>query len=291
MSTLLESRMTVRRATPEDADICGEICFDAFSAISAAHGFPPDFPHPAMAIGLLGQLFSTPGFFCLVAEADGRIAGSICLDERAPIVGLGPVTIDPSAQDRGAGRRLMREALERSRARGAEGVRLVQAAFHCRSLALYASLGFVVREPLACMQGRTRERAVPGCAVRPARAADEAACGALARQVHGFDRQAEWAEAVGQGTALVVERAGRITGYASALGLTGHAVAEADQDLQALIASAEGFHGPGILVPTRNPALFRWCLDQGLRVVQPMTLMSLGRYNEPAGAWLPSVSY
>lgn len=44
-------------------------------------------------------------------------------------------------------------------------------------------------------------------------------------------------------------------------------------------------------MPTRNPALFRWCLDQGLRVVQPMTLMSLGRYNEPAGAWLPSVSY
>ena len=29
----------------------------------------------------------------------------------------------------------------------------------------------------------------------------------------------------------------------------------------------------------------------GLRVVQPMTLMSMGLYNEPKGAFLPSVLY
>jgi len=62
-------------------------------------------------------------------------------------------------------------------------------------------------------------------------------------------------------------------------------------DLQALIASAESFGGPGILVPSRNNALFRWCLSNGLRVVQPMTLMTAGLYNEPAGAWLPSVLF
>ena len=49
--------------------------------------------------------------------------------------------------------------------------------------------------------------------------------------------------------------------------------------------------GPGILVPSRNAELFRWCLANGLRVVQPMTLMSLGLYNEPKGAFLPSVLY
>jgi hypothetical protein len=32
-------------------------------------------------------------------------------------------------------------------------------------------------------------------------------------------------------------------------------------------------------------------LLNGLRVVQPMTLMSTGLYNEPAGAFLPSVIY
>ncbi len=34
-----------------------------------------------------------------------------------------------------------------------------------------------------------------------------------------------------------------------------------------------------------------WCLDHGLRIVQLMTLMTLGLYNEPAGAYLPSILY
>ena len=63
-----------------------------------------------------------------------------------------------------------------------------------------------------------------------------------------------------------------------------------NRDLMALIGAAEGFDGPGFLVPARNTALFRWCLENGLRVVQPCTLMTIGLYNEPAGAWLPSIS-
>ncbi|MGC9962400.1 MAG: GNAT family N-acetyltransferase, partial [Acidimicrobiales bacterium] len=38
-------------------------------------------------------------------------------------------------------------------------------------------------------------------------------------------------------------------------------------------------------------ALFRWCLEHRLRVVQVMTLMSIGLYNEPAGSYLPSIQY
>jgi hypothetical protein len=37
--------------------------------------------------------------------------------------------------------------------------------------------------------------------------------------------------------------------------------------------------------------MLRWCLNNGLRIVQPMTLMSKGFYNQPAGAFLPSVLY
>ena len=48
---------------------------------------------------------------------------------------------------------------------------------------------------------------------------------------------------------------------------------------------------PGFLVPTRNARVLRWCLRQGLRIVQPMTLMSVGLYNEPAGAFVPSILY
>ena len=89
----------------------------------------------------------------------------------------------------------------------------------------------------------------------------------------------------------MVERDGRITGYATAVGYFGHAVGEGNEDLEALIGTAPAFPGPGFLLPTRNAALFRWCLGQGLRVVQPMTLMSLGLYHEPEGAYLPSVLF
>ena len=291
MSSRLNPELQVRTAKPEDAQVCGQICYNAFNTLNQGHGFPCDFPDPQAATSVLAMMFSHPGFYCVVAEIGGQIAGSNCLDERSSIAGVGPITIDPELQNRAVGRALMQTVMDRARERGAAGVRLVQAAFHNRSFALYASLGFDIREPLSCMQGRTRQRAVPGCTVRPARPQDVDAGNVVSRRVHGFDRGRELDEAVQQGTAIVVERDGRITGYASSLAFFGHATAETNVDLQALIASADSFGGPGILVPSRNSALFQWALANGLRVVQPMTLMSLGLYNEPAGAWLPSILF
>ena len=94
-----------------------------------------------------------------------------------------------------------------------------------------------------------------------------------------------------RGTATVVEHGDQLTGYATMLGYNGHAVGESNADMQALIGAAAGFVGLGFLLPTRNGELFRWCLAHGLRVVQPMTLMSLGLYNEPGGVFLPSIKY
>ena len=291
MSQKARPDIVVRTATPEDGLVAGQICFNAFSAISASHGFPCDLPSSEAGIGLLSIMFSSPGFYCVVAEHDGRIVGSNCLDERSLIQGIGPITIDPGVQNLGVGRKLMQAAMDRANERGAAGVRLVQAAFHNRSLSLYTSLGFDIREPLSCLQGQTLERSIPGCTVRAAKPDDVDACNALSRRVHGFDRGVDLAQAIEQGTARVVERAGRITGYTTHLAFFGHSTAETNVDLQALIASAESFAGPGILVPSRNSALLRWCLANGLRVVQPMTLMSTGLYNDPAGAWLPSVLF
>ena len=285
------AEVTVRVATPDDAPAAGKICFDAFTAISNAHGFPPDLPAPEAGIGVLSTLFSAPGFYCVVAEVGGRVVGSNCLDERAVVHGIGPITIDPSAQNLGIGRRLMLAVLDRSNQKGAAGVRLVQAAFHNRSLSLYASLGFDVREPLSCMQGRTQQRSIAGCMVRKAEPADLESCNAVSHRVHGFDRGKDLAHAIEQGTAKVVERGGRVTGYATDLAFFAHATTESTQDMQALIASAEAFGGPGILVPSRNAELFRWCLSNGLKVTQPMTLMTAGLYNDPAGAYLPSVLF
>jgi predicted N-acetyltransferase YhbS len=291
MSGETQPEVVVRTATPEDGPACGQICYEAFSAISMAHGFPRDFPGPEVTTGLLSMMFSSPGFYCVVAESGGRIVGSNVLDERSVIRGVGPITIDPGAQNLGVGRKLMQAVMDRANERGAAGVRLTQAGFHSRSLALYALLGFDVQEPLSCMQGRTHETRLPGCTVRAAKPDDAVACNALSRRVHGFDRGTDLAQAIEQGTARVVERGDRITGYTTHLAFFGHSTAETNVDLQSLIASAESFPGPGILVPSRNHVLLRWCLTNGLRVVQPMTLMSTGLYSDPSGAWLPSVLF
>src|SRR5882724_1520608 len=109
--------VTIRRATPEDAQACGVICYQAFYDINTAHNFPPDLPSPEGAIGLLTMMFSHPGFYCVVAESGGRIIGSNCLDERSPIAGVGPITVETSAQNAGAGRKLMQAVLDRAQDR------------------------------------------------------------------------------------------------------------------------------------------------------------------------------
>ena len=185
----------------------------------------------------------------------------------------------------------MQDVLDYARRRRFAGVRLVQAAFHNRSLSLYAKLGFMVREPLATIQGPAIQEQIPGYDVRTASEDDVEACNALCVKVHGHARETEVREAIRQSTASVVVRNGRLTGYATIIGFFGHAVAETNEDLKALIAAAPAFAGPGFLLPTRNAELFRWCLEKKLRVVQPMTLMSLGLYNEPAGTFLPSILY
>lgn len=281
----------LRPGRPEDAGACGRVCYEAFSAIAAEHGFPPEIPSAQVATGLLTALLSHPGFYSVVAERDGEIVGSNFLDERTKIAGVGPVTVQPAVQNGGIGRRLMRDVMERASARGFAGVRLLTAAHHGRSLSLYASLGFEVREPIACMQGSPIAAEIPGSHVRSAGEADLQACNQLCERVHGQDRGGELADAIGQGTAVVVERGGRITGYATAMAFFGHAVGETTDDIKALIATAPAFDGLGILVPARNGELFRWCLDNGLRVVQVMTLMTVGAYSEPAGAYLPAVLY
>jgi predicted N-acetyltransferase YhbS len=283
--------ITIREATADDAGACGIVCHDAFEAIAGAHNFPKDFPSAEAATGLLGMLIANPRFYAVVAEQDGKIVGSNFLDERTTIAGLGPISVNPQVQNAGVGTRLMQAAMERADAKGFAGIRLVQAGYHCRSLSLYCKLGFEIREPLACLIGGPINQPLAGYDVREATEADMAACNELCRRVHGADRSGELRDALAQGVARVVVRDARITGYTSQIAFFGHTVAETTDDVKALIATAKEFPQPGFLVPSRNGELFRWCMAQDLRMIQPMTLMSTGFYNEPLGAWLPSILY
>ena len=281
----------LRPGTREDAAACGLIDFEAFKSISSHHNFPWDFPSVEVATGVTTAMLSNPGFYAVVAEKDGKIVGSNFLDERNPISGVGPISVDPAVQNQTIGRHLMRAVMERSAQRGFAGIRLVQAAYHNRSLCLYTKLGFETREPLSKMFGPPPKSKFLGYEVRPGSEPDIEACNQLCLRVHGHDRGGELRDAVKQGTAKVVEHLGRITGYATDIAFFAHAVGETNQDIKTLIASASEIGGGGFLLPTRNGELFRWCLQNGLRLVHQMTLMTIGLYNEPAGAWLPSVLY
>jgi GNAT superfamily N-acetyltransferase len=281
----------LRSGRPDDAEVCGRICYEAFGAIAAAHGFPSDFPTPETAVGLLSTLLSHPGFYSVVAEVRGDVVGSNFLDERSPIVAVGPITVSPDMWDRGIGRTLMEDVVRRATEGRVPGIRLIQSTYHNRSLSLYSRLGFQVREPLACLQGSSTGLAISGYEVRRASTDDVASCNALCQRVHGHHRGGELADAVSQDSALVVEHGGRISGYSTGLAFFGHTVGESNEDVKALIGSASGFAGPGLLVPATNSDLLVWCLARGLRIVEPLTLMTAGLYSEPAGSYLPSILY
>jgi ribosomal protein S18 acetylase RimI-like enzyme len=207
--------ITIRRAEAADAPRCGTILYRAFENLADYHNFSRDFPSVEAATGVVSMLLANPGFYGIVAEEGSRIVGSNFADHRSSIAGIGPISIDPDAQNQGIGRKLMQAAIDHFTAANVPGIRLVQAAYHNRSLSLYTRLGFQTREPLSVIQGPVLNVKFAGYDVRPGNEADIETCNRLCRRVHGFDRGVELREAIGAGTAIVVEHLGRITGYAT----------------------------------------------------------------------------
>jgi predicted N-acetyltransferase YhbS len=285
----------IRTHTPADLPAIGRIVYSAFKSIAERHNFPLDFPTPEAAQGLTQVFAGHPKIFGVVAEIDGVVVGSNFLDQRDAIAAVGPITVDPAAQAKGVGRRLMQAVIDHGRQNDARGIRLVQDAFNTVSLSLYTSLGFDAREPLALMTGKTRDGAGAGAEVRPARESDLSECAELCRRVHGIDRANELGDAIKMFSPMVLVREGRVRAYATAPGFwpLNHGVAEREEDLCHLLAGASAATAAPLtlLVPIRRAEFFRWCLAQGLRVIKPMTLMSMGEYREPTGAFYPSVGY
>src|SRR5271163_1432544 len=178
----------LRSGTPADAAGCGPILFEAFKSVADQHNFPWDFPSVEIANRVATNLLSDSGFYSVIAELDGKVVGSNFLDERNPIAGIGPITVDPVMQNQTVGRQLMQAVLERAAQRKFAGVRLVQAAYHNRSLCLYTKLGFETRETLSKMDGGPIEIRFPAYDVRTAIESDLRACDSLCLRVHGHDR-------------------------------------------------------------------------------------------------------
>jgi predicted N-acetyltransferase YhbS len=292
MTTAKTNQVTLREVAPEDAEACARIVFEAFGTIHDHHRFQRDFPALEAAAGMMAAWIPHPNIWGVVAEKEGRIVGSNFLDERDPIRGVGPITVDPEGQNAGVGRKLMEAVLERGK--DARGIRLLQDGFHMRSLSLYRSLGFDVTASCVLMIGAPRGGGTGSLDVRPLDETDIEECAALCETVHGFARTGALRDSLQAFTPFVALRDGRIVAYASTLAFwpMAHGVAETEEDMQALLlgAAAAQDEPVALLVPLQS-GLFPWCLEQGLRAVKPMNVMALGEYREPGGAWFPSVIY
>jgi predicted N-acetyltransferase YhbS len=287
------SEIQLRRATAADADACGRIIYDAFCGIAQKHNFPPDFPSIESAVAMARAVTNNPGAFGVVAERGGKIVGSNFLDQRDAIAGVGPITVDPAHQGGGVGRKLMQAVLERGRE--APGIRLVQEPFNTVSLPLYASLGFKVKEPLALMRGKPTGHATGQAEGRLMQEGDLSSCAQLCKGVHGFERTNELRDSLKMLRPFVLLRNGRVAANASAptFWILNHGVAQTEQDMIDLLlaAGAANAEPVSLLVPIRRASFFRWCIAAGPRVVKPMTLMTIGKYQDPQGAFFPSVVY
>jgi hypothetical protein len=144
------------------------------------------------------------------------------------------------------------------------------------------------------MSGEPRDKGGGDLEIRSVTAEELAKCGALCEKVHGFARNGALRDAIQAFAPFAGLRDGRIVAYASSVTFwpMAHGVAETEEDMKSLLLGAAAAAGDPltILVPLRS-GLFRWALDQGLRAVKPMNVMTRGSYKEPRGSWFPSVLY
>jgi GNAT superfamily N-acetyltransferase len=286
--------VTLEPPTPADAQELGRICFDAFKNIAESHGFENDFPSPQFAAAVVGGSIASEDTYSVCAKLDGALAGSNFLTFHDEVGGVGPVSVDPPKQGNGIGRKLMQDLLKHAREDGIERVRLVQDAFNVTSMSLYSSLGFDTKHSLGLLELKPGER--PNDNIRPMEVADADRADELCRDIYKVSRRHDVPGVARFGaTVLVIERGGRLRGYI-APSMIGHAVAETDDDMLALMAEAARYAAEGplplrMICPLTKGGLFRGALAAGHRLTKMMNLMALGPYEEPEGAWLPSVLY
>jgi predicted N-acetyltransferase YhbS len=283
----------LRRATASDIDACARINYEAFKDISDRHHFPTDFPTLEFSTYVIDLFIKHPLFFNIVAESEGAVVGCGFMDERNPIRGIGPVSVDRTFQGRGAGRQMMKALLERGKE--ALGFRLVHESFNMASLSLYASLGFEVKEPFVLLEGKFRSQPESGVEVRPMASEDIGECAALCEKLYGCDRSADIEYALMAFSPFVACQDGRIVAYTCSLSAFSHSLAETETDMQALFLGANALIAAEVQfsfhVPLRYASLFRWCLQEGLRAIKPMSVMSVGEYRQPQGCYFPSLVY
>ena len=285
----------IRPAQPRDVERLGDLNFLAFYTAALAHAAPPAVSTPAESRRYVEHLMSFDPLGGLVAEEDGQPVGFVWVHVRGPIATIGPLAVDPRAQGRGVGRRLLERAVELAGA-GVPQIRLVQESYNATSLGLYLRTGFRIVAPLLELElppgaGLTVPAAPPGLTVRPGVPADAARVTARDARAFGAPRPQNVELYLQRGRAVVGERGTTLAGFAlgigaQSIGHMGSAAADEPEVLLLLVATlacqlAVGNAPVRLLVPATDRRLVDGLVALGFRVLRACHYMGRGGAPSP----------
>jgi hypothetical protein len=287
--------VSLRAAHERDAERAGDVGFVASYRSALTHGVSPAVNAPGGSRGYIRQLLALDPLGGVVAEEDGEIVGVGWVHRRGPVATIGPLAVDPRAQGRGIGRRLLERCLEVA-GPGVPQVRLVQDGHDAGALGLCLRTGFRVVAPLLALE---RPAAAPvaapdvgaGLVIRAAGAEDRARLVARDARAFGAERPQSVDVYLRDGRALVAVRSGGLAGYALGIGFDGTAhlgAASADDAdlllalLATLAADLSRTDAPvRILVPAADRRLVDGLVHLGFRVFRSCLYLVRGGGTPP----------
>lgn len=286
-----ERTLIIRRMEEKDLERAGEIIVAAFNDVFTRHGYHPPFPSRDVGIGIAREYWHREPHESFVAIDDGRVVGSGFLHLRGDTAGIGPITVDPTAQAKGAGKALMMAVIRTGRR--CPSLRLVQDAFNTTSFPLYSKLGFASCGTVLGLTGQdlrpaSRPRAHT---VREMAAGEVEQVAVLDTKLTGITRSQDLQFFAAQPPQLVSLSVGKLSGYLCLLRsgpntFLGPAAATDPAILRSLIARAIEMERGKVLrlrLPARHHELLLDVLKMGFRVDHLQTYMVRGPWKPPKG--------
>lgn len=235
---------------------------------------------------------------CLVAEIDGKLAGSCFYHPRETHLSLGIMNVHPDFAGQGVARRLLDDILVQA---GSKPVRLVSSALNLDSFSLYSRAGF---RPFETYQDMMLPVGTPlpprSASVRPVTPEDLPTLVDLEEKVSGIQRPWDWEHFLenksGHWHGLISEKAGMPNGFLFSIKhpgscMLGPGVMRDEEEAASLIAGQlHHFDGlaPVFLVPSRATGLVQTLYRWGARNCEIHLAQVRGEAKTPDGIVMPT---
>lgn len=283
-----------------------ELIFTSTNAWYQRQGKPAIFTCSPRDVALFCQVYEDldPGC-CVLAEDEGRLAGSCFYHPRSTHVSLGIMNVHPEFFGKHVARELLRFITTEADRRGLP-TRLVSSAMNLDSYSLYTRAGFVPRLLFQDMllpvpASGLGAHSAATARIRPAEPRDAAAMAALEQGLAGIERERDYRYFLenrrGIWHASVHEDShGQIDGFLvsvhhPASNMLGPGVAQSEQIAAELIFAELDQHrgrSPLFLVPAEARQLVQTLYAAGARNCELHVLQCRGAFTAPQGIILPT---